>query len=83
MKLNYAKLIALEPTIYGSMKNSIGQLIEFVEHPTRGEDSPVLCICHELQIAAVSDFYELDDMTAEHGEYEPIFIDGVFYHGAQ
>lgn len=83
MKLNYAKLTALEPTIYGHMTNSIGQLIEFVEHPTRGDEYPVICICHELQIAVASDFWELDDMTADHGEYEPIFIDGDFYHGAQ
>jgi hypothetical protein len=71
--MNYQKLMSLDPTTYGSMTNSKKQEIVFVEHPTRGDEYPVIAVCHELQLAAATDFFELDDMTAEHGEYEPWF----------
>lgn len=79
--LNYTKLIANDPTKYGEMTNSIGQKIEFVEHPTRGDEYPVIAVCHELELAACTDFYELNDMTADHKEYEPSFQDGKFFIG--
>ena len=28
----------------------MGQKITFVEHPTRGDSVPVICICHELKL---------------------------------
>jgi hypothetical protein len=71
--MNYKKLTALNPTKYGSMINSLGQEIIFVEHPLKGDEYPVIAICHELQLAGVTDFFELDDMMADHGEYEPWF----------
>ena len=71
--MNYQKLISLNPTVYGTMINSQKQEITFVEHPTRGDEYPVIAVCHELKLAAATDFFELDDMTAEHGEYEPWF----------
>lgn len=71
----------LNPTSFGKMTNSIGQEIEFFEHPTLGDCSPVICACHELKKAADSDFFETDDMEAEHGEYEPSFQDGKLYIG--
>ena len=77
--LNYTKLIANTPTKYGEMVNSIGQKIEFVEHPTKGDEHPVIAVCHELQLAAATDFFELDDMTADHKEYEPSFQDGKLF----
>ncbi len=79
--LNYDKLIALNPTVYSKFTNSLGQEIEFVEHPTKGEDYPVICVCHALKLAACSDFYETTDMLADHKEYEPKFIDGQFWIG--
>jgi hypothetical protein len=79
--LNYTKLIANNPTKYGEMVNSYGQKIEFVEHPTRGDEHPVIAICHELQLAATTTFYELDDMTADHKEYEPNFLNGKLFIG--
>ena len=69
------------PTKYGQMTNSLGQLIEFYEHPTRGEVAPVICACHELQLADYSGFFETDDMTADHGEYEPSFVNGELQIG--
>lgn len=79
--MNYEKLMNLEPTKYGEVKNNIGQLIEFYEHPIYGQDEPVVAVCHELKLAFYTDFYELDDMIAEHGEYTPIFIDGKIHYG--
>jgi hypothetical protein len=79
--MNYAKLMNLNPTSYGTFKNQLGQEIEFFEHPIYGQDYPVVCVCHSLQLAALSDFYELDDMIDEHGEYAPSFQDGKLYTG--
>lgn len=79
--MNYNKLMSLEPYVLGELKNSIGQVITFVEHPTRGDEYPVICVCNELQLAEKSDFYEIDDMIATHKEYEPLFIDGKLQIG--
>lgn len=71
--LNYQKLMEHNPTEYGRMVNSVGQEIIFVEHPLKGDEVPVICVCHELKKASYSTFYELDDMMADHKEYEPSF----------
>jgi hypothetical protein len=79
--LNYEKLVSNNPTEYGRMTNSIGQEIIFVEHPLRGDEYPVIVLCHELKLAASTDFFELDDMIDSHKEYEPKFEDGGLYIG--
>lgn len=71
--MNYNKLVAFNPTIYDIFTNSRGQLIELVEHPTKGDEYPVIAICHALKLAESTDFWDIDDMRAEHGEYEPYF----------
>jgi hypothetical protein len=71
--MNYQKLISLNPTSYGKIVNSKNQEIEFYEHPLRGDEYPVIAICHVLEKAEATDFFELDDMTASHKEYEPWF----------
>ena len=73
--LNYENLIINNPTIYDEMINSLDQKITFVEHPFKGDEVQIICICHELKLAAYSDFFELDDMMASHREYEPVFMD--------
>jgi len=73
--------MALEPTHYGTMTNSIGQIIDFYEHPIQGDESPVIAVSHVQKLAAKTDFYELDDMVADHGEYEPWFDDGQLFIG--
>lgn len=81
-QMNYFKLMAQEPTVYDSMTNSYGQLIHFVEHPLHGDAAPIIVVCHDLQLAAMTDFYDLEDMTASHGEYEPSFDEyGDLYIG--
>ena len=79
--MNYEKLMNLNPTSYGKHTNSLGQEIEFFEHPTRGGDAEVICVCHELKLAESSTFYETDDMTADHKEYEPSFVNGELLIG--
>lgn len=71
--MNYSKLMSYNPTNYGKMTNTKGQEIEFFEHPLLGDEDFVICVCHQLQLASSSPFFELDDMTASHGEYEPWF----------
>lgn len=71
--MNYTKLMSYNPTSYGKMTNAKGQEIEFFEHPLLGDEAFVICACHELQLASSCPFFELDDMTAEHREYEPWF----------
>lgn len=79
--MNYEKLTKENPTVYTTMVNSIGQEIELVEHPFKGDESPIIAVCHELKLASYTDFFDTDDMLADHKEYEPLFIDGKFQHG--
>jgi hypothetical protein len=71
--LNYSKLMAKNPTEYDRMLNSKGQVILFLESPARGDEAPIICVCHELKLAAYSGFYETDDMIALETDYEPWF----------
>lgn len=71
--MDYKKLMDWNPTEYDRMINSKGQEIVFYEHPTRGDEEFVICVCHKLKLAEYSDFFETDDMMAEHGDYEPWF----------
>lgn len=79
--INYAKLMANNPTEYDRMTNSIGQEIVFYEHPLRGDEFPVIIVCHALQLADNTDFMETDDMMQDHREYEPSFVDGKLHIG--
>ncbi len=79
--MNYEKLMNLKPFKYGEIINNQNQLIEFYENPVHGQDAPVIAVCHELKLAEATDFYELDDMVASHGEYTPIFIDNKIIYG--
>jgi len=79
--MNYQKLISQAPTVYDSFVNRRGQTIELVEHPELGEEYPVICVCHELQLAAASEFWDTEDMLADHGEYEPSFVSGELVYG--
>lgn len=69
------------PTEYDRMTNSLSQEIVFYEHPYKGDEFPVIIVCHELGLADYTDFMETDDMMAEHKEYEPSFVDGKLYIG--
>jgi hypothetical protein len=79
--LNYKKLMAEQPTIYHEMVNSLGQSIKLVEHPFEGDEYPIIAVCDELGLAASTDFFDLDDMLADHKEYEPTFQNGKLFIG--
>lgn len=79
--MRYEQLMKRKPTKLGSMVNSLGQEIDFYECPIYGDENSVIAACESLQLADYTGFYELDDMTAEHREYEPNFRNGVFYIG--
>jgi hypothetical protein len=79
--INYKKLMEAEPTEYDRMTNSIGQEIVFYEHPYKGDEFPVIIVCHELELADYTDFMETDDMMEDHKEYEPSFVDGKLHIG--
>lgn len=79
--LNYKKLMAHEPFSYGTIENKEGQTIEFYEDPISGDMTEVICVCHDLELAAYSTFFETGDMEASHGEYEPSFKDGKLWIG--
>ena len=81
ISMNYKKLKEWNPTEYGRMTNSLGQEIIFVEHPIHGDEVPVIVMFPDQERAFRTDFFELDDMTAEHGEYEPRLIDGELCYG--
>jgi hypothetical protein len=80
--MNYKKLKELNPTVYDTLVNTYGQRIELVEHPTKGDEYPVIAICHELELAEATDFFDTDDMLASHKEYEPIFKNDKLIYGA-
>jgi len=75
MPINFDKLMSHNPSEYDRMINSKGQLILFLEHPTLGDEAEVICACPELCKADHSGFFDLDDMKADHLEYEPWFDD--------
>lgn len=79
--MNYAKLMSHNPTSFGTWTNKEGQVIEFYEHPLRGDEAQVICVSHDLQLAEYSTFFETDDMIQDHREYEPSFTDGKLYIG--
>lgn len=74
-KLNYQKLMALNPTIYSTITNVIGQTMDFVEHPLKGDEYPVIIVYHAEKLAVCSEFYDTDDMEAQ-GDYEPVYMYG-------
>jgi hypothetical protein len=73
--MNYEKLMLDNPTVYEVLVNSLGQKITFIEHPLRGDEFPIIAVCHELGFAGNTGFFDLDDMLADHKEYEPWFTD--------
>lgn len=79
--MNYQKLMEHNPTNLGYIVNDLNQIIEFYEHPIHGDYAEVICVCHELELAANSTFFETTDMQEDHKEYEPSFIEGKLHIG--
>ena len=74
-KLNFNRLMLSEPTELGSMVNSKGQLVKFYEHPTKGDEAPIIVSFDNLGFAFHSDFFDTADME-EIGDYEQVLVGG-------
>lgn len=70
---DYEELMKLNPLNLGIHTNTKQQLIQFYECPIHGGDCYIICVSHELRKAEDSTFFEIDDMIADHAEYEPWF----------
>ena len=73
--LSYQRLMALEPTIYSTITNKEGQVMDLVEHPIKGDEYPVIIVYHAEKIAVCSDFYDTEDME-HNSDYEPVYMYG-------
>ena len=79
----YKKLIEYKAEKLGETVNQMGQEVHFYEHPMHGDEYPIIVIFPEYEVAFDSDFYDTEDMTAEHGEYTPYFVGGGVTLGFQ
>ena len=50
-KLNYTKLMDANPMEYSEIVNQANQTISFMEHPYKGDEYPVIAVCHEREVA--------------------------------
>lgn len=73
--INYKNLVDAKPTLYKTIVNQLDQSIDLVEHPTRGDEYPVIAIYHKEKIAVVTDFYDCGDFY-EDSDYNPICLNG-------
>lgn len=69
--LDYNKLMAKNPTELMSATNDLGQRITFVEHPTRGEEYPVIAVFKDQGKAFATEFFDCGDFYAG-SDYMPV-----------
>jgi hypothetical protein len=77
----YAALIKHNPTIYTEFVNQSGQKVQLAEHPAYGDESFVIAMFPELEMAFDTDFFDTDDMTADDHEYEPYVHNSTLHYG--
>ena len=70
-KLNYTKLMNANPEVYSEVVNQANQTITFMEHPYKGDEYPVIAVCHALKVAFCTDFWDTEDFTSG-SDYNPI-----------
>lgn len=75
-KINFHELLKKNPTEIGFIINKLGQGVIFYEHPSAGDLSPIIAAFPNYQLAYLTDFFDLDDMIADHGEYQPVVYNG-------
>ena len=81
MKRLNNKLNNLNPTVLGTITNVLGQKIDFLEHPTFGDEYPIIARYKDESgnINTYStDFFDTCDME-QGGDYEPIYIYGDMF----
>jgi hypothetical protein len=59
------------PEVYSEIVNQANQTITFMEHPYKGEDYPVIAVCHEFKVAYCTDFWDIFDFRSG-SDYNPI-----------
>lgn len=74
-----AQFLAQQPTVLGTHVNVLEQTITFYEHPTKGDDFFIMAGIGDYIFQ--TSFFELDDMTADHGEYTPQIFAGSLWFG--
>jgi len=74
-KVNYTKLMALNPFLLGSFINQLGQKFDLYEHPTKGDEAEVIAVIEEFKEAANSGFFDTGDFY-EGSDYNPLYKDG-------
>ena len=74
-RLNYTKLMALNPTKYGTKVNQLGQIVDLYEHPIVGDCYPVIAVIHSERVAYCTEFYDCEDFH-EGSEYMPVYMHG-------
>lgn len=68
-QIDFDKLMAHDPMEYDRMINIHGQEVVFYEHPTLGDESPVIAAFPKEGIAVVTEFWEQDDMMNPESDY--------------
>ena len=73
MSITYNNIMKKNPTYLNHyIVNSLKQKVEFYEHPSKGDEAPVIAVCHDLKIAASTEFFDTDDFY-EGSDYNPVF----------
>lgn len=72
-KLNYTKLMASNPYVIQRSRNAQGQKMEFVEHPTEGDDYPVIVVFHDAKLAFNTGFFDTGDFHRS-SDYMPVLV---------
>lgn len=71
-KLNYTKLMANDASVLGEKTNYLNQKVVFLEHPSYGDEYPVIVAFPEHGVAFNSEFYDIEDMDGIE-DYDPIY----------
>lgn len=80
-KYKFDRLMELNPTIYTTIVNSLGQKVKLAEHPLNGDMDAVIAIFEEDRLAFDTGFFDTDDMEEEDGDYVPHLIEGNLVFG--
>lgn len=73
--INYKKLKDLNPFRFYGFTNTIGQRVDLLEDPLRGEDAPIIVSFPDKKKAFYTDFYDTEDLM-QGSDYEPVLVDG-------
>lgn len=75
------KLNELDPMVYTTLTNKLGQTIDLLEHPLKGDEAPVIARYVDPSgnvFLYDTEFFDTDDLTGG-DDYEPVFAHGGMY----